>query len=95
MSAFFFISTVVFVAMPQVHALCSVAAPGAAQPCFSGLVPCGGGWEPVCRRGRRGSAWTQPPRQVRRRGAWIPGLTLTEIKTVLWLSLQIKGNLEV
>lgn len=44
MSAFFFISTIVFVATLQVHALSSVAAPGASQPCFSGLVPCGDGW---------------------------------------------------
>lgn len=27
--------------------------------------------------------------------AWLPGSTLTEIKTVLWLSLHIKGKLEV
>lgn len=27
--------------------------------------------------------------------AWLPGSVLTEIKTVLWLSLHIKGKLEV
>lgn len=30
-----------------------------------------------------------------RKGVWVLGSVFIEIKTVLWLSLQIKGKLEV